>query len=149
MTDHVLILIPTDPHYLPPSEKADAAQEYLRSALPFAEDVVWVWSDDVEFVDSGENFQRVICPACGRELLISDWQLMMDAAFSNRFADLHVTMPCCGASGSLNELHYDWPAGFARFTLEALNPTVDLDDQQLCTIEGILGSPIRKIWRTL
>lgn len=148
MTDQFLILIPTDPHYLPPSEKADAAQCYIESVLP-AEYVVWVWSDTVEFVDSGDNFHRVLCPVCGREVHLHDWQLMMDAAFSNQFAELHTALPCCGAVRSLNELHYDWPAGFARFTLEALNPTADLDDQQLYTLEGMLGSPIRKIWRSL
>lgn len=73
----------------------------------------------------------------------------MDAAYASHFADLTTTTPCCGASGSLNDLHYEWPAGFARFTLEALNPNADLDDQHLLTLESILGCPVRVIWRAL
>jgi len=149
MTDHFLILIPTDPHYIPQPEQAQAANDYLLSILPEAADVVWVWSETVEFVDPGDNFERVICPACGTELYMSDWQRMMDVAFSNQFEDLTVTMPCCGATGSLNDLHYEWSAGFARFSLEALNPNSDLDDQQIHAIEGMLGCSVRKIWRTL
>ena len=149
MTDHFLILIPTHPQYIPQPEHAQAANDYLLSILPEADDIVWVWSDTVEFVDPGNNFERIICPVCGTELAMSDWQAMMDAAFNNQFEDLNVTMPCCGAHGSLNDLHYEWPAGFARFTLEALNPNADLDDQQLHTVEAMLGCSLRKIWRSL
>jgi hypothetical protein len=149
MADHFLILIPTDPHYIPQAEHAQAANDYLLSILPEAEDIVWVWSDYVEFVDPGDNFRRVICPACGTELHMPDWQQMMNTAFDNQFSDLNVTMPCCGAVGSLNDLHYEWPAGFARFTLEALNPNADLGEAQIYAIEGMLGCTVRKIWRRL
>ncbi len=144
MTDHFLILIPTDPHYTPPPERAQAANDYLMSVLPEADDIVWAGSDHVEFVDCGDNFTRVICPACGTELPMSDWRQMMDVAFANQFADLQITMPCCGAVGSLNDLHYEWPAGFARFSLEALNPNADLDDQQIHAVEDMLGAPSAK-----
>ncbi|MBI1282556.1 MAG: hypothetical protein GC179_30800 [Anaerolineaceae bacterium] len=149
MTDHFLILIPTDPQYVPQPEHAQAANDYLISIFPEADDIVWVWSDTVEFVDPGDNFERVVCPACETELHMSDWQHMMNIAFDNQFSDLNVTMPCCHATGSLNDLHYVWPAGFARFSLEALNPNADLDDQHMRDVEEMLGCGVRKIWRRL
>ncbi len=149
MTDHFLILIPTDPHYITQPDRAQAANDYLLSVLPQAEDIVWMSSDDLTFVDCGNNFERVICPACGTELPITTWQQMMDGAFANQFADLQITMPCCGAVGSLNDLHYEWPAGFARFSLEALNPNADLDGEQIHAVADMLGCPVRKIWRSI
>jgi hypothetical protein len=148
MTDNFLILIPTDPRYIPHPDSAQAANEYLVSVLP-TEDIIWIASDSVTFVDCGNNFERVSCPACGRELAIPVWQQMMDAAYETEFADLTVTMPCCGAVGSLNDLHYEWPAGFASFSLEVLNPTTDLDEQQIAHVESLLGCSLRKIWRSL
>jgi len=149
MSDNFLILIPTDPHYIPHPDSAQDANDYLLSVLPQAEDIIWMASDAITFVDPGNNFERIICPACGTELAMPVWQQMMDAAYQTAFSDLTVTMPCCGVSGSLNDLHYEWPAGFARFSLEALNPNADLDDQQLHTVEELLGCSIRKIWRSL
>ena len=147
MSDNFLILIPSDPLYVPSPDSAQAANDYLLSVLPQADDIIWMLSDTVTFVDQGTNFERVSCPVCGVELSIPDWQQMMDAAYETQFADLNVTMPCCGAVGSLNDLHYEWPAGFARFSLEAFNPNADLDDHQRQTVEEILGCPVRKIWR--
>ncbi len=149
MTDHFLILIPTNPEHIPPPDRAQAANDYLLSLLPEATDIVWMSLDTVTFVDQGSNFERVDCPVCGTELSTSDWNQMMDAAYAAHFSDLGITMPCCGAGTSLNDLNYQWPAGFARFSLETFNPKADLDDQQLHTVEDILGCHVRKIWRSL
>ena len=149
MTDHFLIITPTDPYFVPALEQAQIANDYLFSLLPEAEMIIWNASETAEFVDPGDNFQRILCPACGAEIAIADWQGMMDAAYASHFGDLTTTTPCCGAVGSLNDLHYEWPAGFARFTLEALNPQADLDDSHLLTLESILGCPVRVIWRAL
>jgi hypothetical protein len=46
----------------------------------------------------------------------------MDASYRSAFEDLAVRTPCCHTDTTLNELDYDWPAGFARFVLEARNP---------------------------
>jgi hypothetical protein len=57
------------------------------------------------------------------------------------------TVACCGALVSLNDLIYEWPAGFARFVLEAMNPNVrDIADDELASLAAILGTPLRKIW---
>jgi hypothetical protein len=48
---------------------------------------------------------------------------------------------------SLNELRYDWPAGFARVVLEAMNPDVpDLPATALAELAQRLGAHLRVIW---
>lgn len=74
------------------------------------------------------------------------WPDAMDRAHGRHFADLAVTVPCCGAATSLNDLRYDWPAGFARFVLEATNPGVpELPDAALAELERRLGAPLRVV----
>jgi hypothetical protein len=70
----------------------------------------------------------------------------MDDAFKNRFTNRAVSPPCCRANLDLNDLRYDWPAGFARFVLEALYALEDLSDSSLAELSEILGTPLRKIW---
>ena len=53
----------------------------------------------------------------------------------------------CGTAVSLNDLRYEWPAGFAKFVLEAMNPNVmDLPDEGFAELSRDLGTPLRKIW---
>jgi hypothetical protein len=60
---------------------------------------------------------------------------------------LRVTTPCCGTRTSLNQIAYSWPAGFARYTLEALNPGVgSLPTHLVQRPEVTLGAPVRIIW---
>jgi hypothetical protein len=146
VSDNILRLIPADPYFIPGEGAQQAALDLLTAWLPSADLVNGTASDEVNFVDPGMNLQQVICPACGTPLDLGEWQGLMDAAYAIQFADLTVTMPCCGAVGSLNDLHYDWPAGFARYVLESLNPNADLDDAQLDELAHILGCPLRKIW---
>jgi hypothetical protein len=70
----------------------------------------------------------------------------MDKASENKFTDLSVVVPCCGSKTSLNELRYEWPAGFAQFIIEIINPDRNISDEELLKIETILGSKLRKIW---
>jgi hypothetical protein len=58
------------------------------------------------------------------------------------------TLPCCAATGSLPDLLYEWPQGFARFSIEAMNPNVrDLPAGMEQEFEAILGCKILKIWQ--
>jgi hypothetical protein len=71
----------------------------------------------------------------------------MSDAFDEHFADLTLSLPCCMVVSSLNELEYQAPAGFARFTLEARNPNADIEEDQVRMLEEILGCKLRKVWR--
>ena len=147
MSDNLLRLIPTDPHFVPDSGAQTSAIDTLRTYVPDAHDVTATVSDAIEFVDPGANLERVLCSACGTELPMEAWQEAMGRAYDTQFNDLAMVMPCCGAQSSLNELTYDWPAGFARFVLEAKNPNVlELAPAQRARLEEILRTPLRRIW---
>ena len=141
-------LIPTVPDYLPDAAVRERARERFASFVPEAEQVTAEVREHVEFVPAMGNFETVSCPACGT-LLDDDWWVgAMDAAYGDRgFADLEVTLPCCGAASSLNDLQYYFPQGFARFVLSAVEPNIfDLEDGQVHELEGLVGCKLRKVW---
>jgi hypothetical protein len=105
MGDDFLRFIPTDPRYVPESDAADAARHRLESLLPDADQVTVTLTDHVEFVDQGTNFERVSCPRCGAELDPGWWGGEMSASHTTAFAHLDVTVPCCNAKLSLNDLN--------------------------------------------
>ena len=145
MSDAFLRLIAIDPGFVPSPASQLAAAALLREWLPDAQEVTVRVTDHVEFVDQGEDFERVSCGQCG--IGFDDWSAAMTRAAERDFQDLSLVMPCCGTSMSLNDLVYELPAGFARFVLEATNPEVeDLSAEQLDAVSAVLGSPIRRIW---
>lgn len=115
--------------------------------MPKAEDVQAIVHDDIAFIDQGENFEEVRCPSCKKSLDMDWWQEAMGAAGEKGFADLTVRVPCCRSRTSLNELDYRWPAGFARFVLEASEPELPdvLDKRAVTQLEAVLGQPVRQI----
>ena len=50
------------------------------------------------------------------------WSEQMGQASHASFTNLAVLAPCCGTKTTLNDLTYDWPAGFAQAELSVLNP---------------------------
>jgi hypothetical protein len=55
---------------------------------------------------------------------------------------------CCSAMVELSSLHYDWPVGFARFEVTAMNATraeYELDDGEPAELGSILGHPVTQI----
>jgi hypothetical protein len=146
--DNFLILIPEQPTWVPSATAREASVALLRQALPLADDVSGQLTEDVRFVDCGANFENVRCPRCGSDLG-EWWTLAMEAAHEHKFRDLRATMPCCAARLSLNDLAYSWPMGFARFTLEAINPTigVELPARLQRRLEAVLGCRLRVIWK--
>ena len=146
MSDSVMRLIPADPAYVPDSAAQQRARTFLREALPEADRIASTVSEETRFLDPGENFTTVFCPACGTDLG-TWWHQVMDRAFAAQFTDLAVVTPCCGFPTSLNDLRYDMPAGFGRFSLEALNPKVSqLPAEQQTRLEQLLGCRLRLIW---
>jgi hypothetical protein len=73
--------------------------------------------------------------------------MAMEVAHEEHFRDLRATTPCCGTRTSLNDLVYAWPAGFARYTLEVLNPGVGaIPEPLLRRLESALGAKVRVVW---
>lgn len=147
MSTNLLRIIPTDPAWTPAERAAGEALAVLRDMAPEASGTTAVRHGDVTFVDQGGNFETLRCPVCAAELEMDWWHAAMEAASKGRFADLSVAAPCCAARTSLDELDYDWPAGFARFVLEATDPCRgDPTEEELARITAALGHPVRIIW---
>jgi hypothetical protein len=59
-----------------------------------------------------------------------------------------VEVPCCGAPLALSALGYNWPVGFARFEVCAMNPTrarYELNAEELAHVGSLLGHPVMQI----
>lgn len=146
MSETILRLIPTDPRWQPAPDAARTATEVFAALVPRAAEVAARFFAELVFCDPGSNLERVGCPACGSELALDWWSVQMERSAATTFSDLGVTTPCCGARTSLDDLAYDWPAGFARYELSARDPDRDrLGDAELTAVGQVLGHPLRQV----
>jgi hypothetical protein len=149
MSDNILRFVPADPNWQPERKAAEAAASLLKSMLPSAETVSAKFLDSVTFFDPGENWSGVECNACGKDAE-AWWGDAIDLAAQKQFTHLTVKAPCCGATVSLNDLLYVWPAAFGRFALEASNPEIADTPKELDQgLAQCLGAPLRKLWQHL
>jgi hypothetical protein len=146
VSDDYTLWIPLDPSFVPVEAAAQCAVEWLRARAPRAHEANVEVSPEIEFVDCGANFESIHCHLCDSELSMDWWQQAMARAASTAFENRVVELPCCGARVGLEMLRYEWPQGFARFVLEALNadigePTPEDDE----AVARLLGTPVRRI----
>jgi hypothetical protein len=149
MGDHWLILIPTDPEWVPDTEQAAKAQQMVDRLTPAREGRIAVNAPGrVDFVNCGENFETIGCPSCGAILDLKWWHEGMNAAYDGiaGFGTLDVTTPCCGTATTLNDLFYDFPQGFASWWIEVHYASRSwLNDTERRQVEAALGHPVREI----
>ena len=146
MSDHYLRIVPADPRFVPTQECEDLATSRLREVLPGVA-VRARRFGEIQFVDQGGNFERVLCPHCHATIAMEAWHTWMDRSYSSGFADLTGQTPCCNRPSDLNSLTYEWPAGFASFVLEAINPEIGgyLPDDSCAIVARALGCSVRQI----
>lgn len=146
MSDNWLQFVPTDPQFIPSAEAAESARHLFASFVPESEEVTASTKDEIEFFHPMGNWSGVECPLCGADLE-PWWEEAMERCAETQFKDLVTTVLCCGSRLSLNELRYVWPAAFARFVLEAMNPNVrDITQDQELALSNAVGCSLRKIW---
>lgn len=151
------MVFPAEPSWVPNVAAADAAVRVFRQMVPFASFVSGEGQIEarttpyVEFVDAGGLFEAIRCPDCHTELTIPWWHEQMDAQYSDTgFHLVPVSTPCCGAVTTLNDLAYEWPMGFARWTISALYPGRDLlTAAELAQLGSALGHPVRQTYRRI
>ena len=147
MSDTFLRFTPGDPIHVPSESSRRELVRLMTAGFPDADGVHEQEHDEVTFVDAGSNFEVVGCPTCGKELDSGWWGDAMGAAGDSGFADLSVTLPCCAAKSSLNDLRYEMPQAFARYVLEVVNPNVDdVPASLLGKLSQRLGSNLRVVW---
>lgn len=145
MSDTFLKIIPANPSFVPNEDSQRNAQNLLQDIYKSPR-VELETTDEIEFVDQGSNFESVFCNKCGHEIAIEDWQSVMDECYETSFKNLIFQTSCCSSETSLNDLKYNWPAGFSKFCISIQNPDVSIDDSTLDDLQGILGVSLRLIW---
>ncbi|MGS2618060.1 hypothetical protein ACVCAH_26575 [Micromonospora sp. LZ34] len=152
MGDSYIRLIPTNPGWQPAHDAAAAAVAYVASLFSGPDDAVdeveYKFYDRMTLIDAGENTSQITCSRCRRDIGLDWLGDVIRANGSLSFDHLDVTVPCCGAVVPLNSLHYDWPIGFARFEVSAMNPTrsqYELDAEELAKTADLLGHPVAQI----
>ena len=148
MSDHYIHVIPVDPNLLPPKARREEAVAYFRKITADSDAVKASTSTAPVFVHCGANFNEVRCPACNKPIEIETWQewMQQDSTAKGFKLPAHV-MTCCGARRNLNDLLYDWPQGFARCRISAMNPNIGkLSAKQIALFAEILATPIRVIY---
>ncbi|QHE52819.1 hypothetical protein [Pontibacillus sp. HMF3514] len=144
MSDTVIKFIPANPRFVPKKEAINEAELWIRSLTSCCE-IKSILTDEIRFIDQGENFQSIICPLCLDEISLDWWSDAMEKASENHFDNLSVIVPCCYRETSLNNLQYHWNAGFARFSIEIMNPTNEEVTRNIKTLENILSCFVKKV----
>jgi hypothetical protein len=151
MSDSFVVVVPHDPRHVPSAEHQKALINLLRELAPTADEISSEVFDDVTFVDCGSNFESISCPACQASIDLDWWQDRMSEDFDGRgFSLKKYQSPCCATSVDLNELSYDWPQAFARFSCELRNPALGhFGETVLVRLRAAAGVPIRLVNRRL
>jgi len=148
MSDNWITLIPETPNFIPGEAAQAHAGQLFWTIAPDSDQIDVNVFDKLAFFACGANFERILCPACGSEIPTEWWQDRMDEDFDNGFKLTKYATPCCSSAITLHELNYDWPQGFGRFSLDAMNPKIGLlDDEQKKAFEEILGTRLRVIYQ--
>lgn len=146
MSSHYLVVIPADPKIALP-DTAEALKEALADIVGTPRSRIKNY-DRIQFIDCGENFERILCPACGSALSTDWWGHQMDHCWdADAGFDLHAhALPCCGVPASLDKLVYEWPQGFARWMISAENPgRGPLSEDEVARLETVAGLKLTAI----
>lgn len=141
-------MIPRDPNFVPETSRQQLARDRFAVIAPDADEIEIILSEGIRFFDCGGNFERVRCPACDAEVPTDWWQDRMTEDYGEGFRLASYTMPCCGQQHGLHQLIYEWPQGFGRFALDAMNPNIGmLEESLLREFEELLGTPLLVIYQ--
>ena len=145
-------MVPENVGFVPPVKSHESALARLREMMPKADEVKIQLTDKIRFEHCGGLFEGIKCPKCTKEIEVDRWQEWMDKDFGedHDFKLEPIELSCCRASRTLHDLDYRPPQGFARFSLESLNPNIsEMPKKSLNTVEQILECPLRVIYRRI
>ncbi|WP_316569393.1 hypothetical protein [Neobacillus sp. YIM B06451] len=145
MSDYVIKLIPRQPEFTPSLSELKEAELFIQTITEYFSDIQVILTDEVRFIDQGENCESISCQFCHNGLSVDWWQDAMAEAYTSQFNNLQVIVPCCKKESSLNDLHYKWNAGFARFSIEFYNPIAADFDTISTKLEEVLSCKFRKV----
>ncbi len=146
MSDHFLVVIPADPEALLP-ESAVNVRNTLAAIGGSREARVKDYGK-LQFIDCGEMFEGIACPACEAAITTEQWHAWMDSDWHGEDGfHLHRhTTPCCAVDVSLNTLNYLPHQGFARWFISARNAgRGPLTTDEVRDLERVAGISLRAI----
>jgi hypothetical protein len=153
VSDTILRLHATDPEYQPDEEVRTRARDAAAILFPGADQIDIKTYGQVTLIDCGENLTRIACPHCGATLSGEWWaERLSDLADGKGWepadVDAPLSAPCCQQDVSLRTLHYDWPVGFARFTVDIRNPEPWPDEATVPAkaLSEAIGVPMSGLW---
>lgn len=144
MSDFITKIVPIKYDYIADEEQIQAAIMYIKEIVPDCQIGAEVF-ETTQFVDCGGELEKIKCPDCGEDISFDWWGVAMDAATEKEFSNLSVKLPCCGRKGSLNDLEYDLPCGFAGMEITITNMERRFCKKELDKIEELLGEKVRLI----
>ncbi|MFD8008708.1 hypothetical protein [Streptomyces sp. NPDC058955] len=151
MSDDVLSVLPTDPHWQPDRDAVERAVALVEELAPGVDggadvEIDVSWYDAMTAVDCGGNLERIGCPLCRADIDTMWWGDLLEAHCEDGFTTLAVQVPCCGGSTTLDLLDYDWPCGFARFEIAVWNPErLWFGEEELTALADLLGHPVKQV----
>lgn len=136
-------IIPKNPDYTVSQERLIEIENYLKKNYPTKEIKV-EQHDTIQFIDCGENFERVICGHCYDTIDIELWQEWMTKSYETGFKDRNIKMQCCVDTSTLDKLIYEQPQGFAKLIIEIYDMTDDeMSKQTFANLQDFkIGAPI-------
>lgn len=150
MSDTMIMLVPTDPYFVPDSEKQINAYKKFAEIAKDPEKLEIVVRESVQFFDCGSNFEKALCPSCGMKIPACWWQDRMGDDYENGFKLNLYQPPCCKVPTTLQNLVYDWAQCFGRFALVARNSNIGtLDETNRHELETILGTKLIVVYQHL
>lgn len=121
MSNYIVKIIPKHEKTIPGDKERNTIRNQLR-IMAVNKEISEQLYNEIIFIDSGSNFEGIRYNHCMTYLEPDWWAEQMDTKSSTHFNDLSIISPCCASAVSLNELHYIWPMGFAKYVIEIMNP---------------------------
>jgi hypothetical protein len=149
MSDNYIIIIPKNYDFIPNSLLEALLINEINKIVKTRDSLDIIRTEGIRFIDCGSNFEKIVCPNCGKELEIEFWQEKMDEYFNGySFLLEKFPLPCCKMEFNLNELVYIWEQGFGKYSIEILNPDIDrLSIENIDTFGNILKQQVKIIYR--
>lgn len=146
MSDQYTCIISSDSRHVVSSNQVQQAVTIIEESCLLADSVSFKGFEAPQFIDSGQNFSRVFCPYCGKE--ISEWwSEQMDELYASRFSNLYVNVPCCGITTMIGQLHYSWPCGFAQYEIRIKNLGESISAELLVKLEHLLETTLLLVYQ--
>jgi hypothetical protein len=170
--DNALIVVPEDMYFRPTDGLSNAALEVFIQLFPGAEEYQAEMSEQIHFFSPEDFASSVACPVCGVNTQLGEssesvgrkWFYDIDRRCSDQSVEnIETVLPACGHSVPVIGLHFDWPAGYAKYALSARycyweeewepdgSPPPELTEEMriIGNILGISVKPIRKYFAIL